>query len=107
MPAEEIPAEFVKRIRTISPTESTSSSSLSSELITRSNNFVRTTNRNAIDRSISDSSSNSADLFDSSYLESSIQNDVNHGIMTYQPIKLPSEPTLEELLVSDNIDNFL
>lgn len=103
MPAEEIPAEFVKRIRTISPTESTSSSSLSSELI-RSNNFVRTSNRNDIIRSISDSSSNSVDLFDTSQLENSLQNDVNHGIMAYQPIKLPSEPTLEELLVSINID---
>lgn len=102
MPIQELPGEFLR------PIESPSNSSLSSnssDVILINAHYVR----NSRSGSVSSTTTNSTQ--DES-LESNLnivpvinrtrsraQNEVEEEELMYQPIKLPTEPTLEELLV--------
>lgn len=107
MPVQELPEEFLKPIG--SPSNSSLSSNSSDVIINA--HYVRDS------RSISISSSNSTNIQDDDSIEANASN-VNYNNIRnrnvqidvgyddddedkYQPIKLPSEPTLEELLVSE------
>lgn len=101
MPEKQIPEEF-KPIS--SPSNSSLSSTTSSDVILINANYMRNS------RSTSSVSSTSTNLRDDESIESSVNNlnnrnrneieEVDEEEENYQPIKLPTEPTLEELLVS-------
>lgn len=99
MPAEELPEEFLK------PIESPSNSSLSSN----SSDVILINAHYVCDSRSASISSNTTSTQDDSF-EGNVNTNRNNNIrhhrdddeeeeVTYQPIKLPTEPTLEELLV--------
>lgn len=104
MPEEELPEEFIKPI--LSPSNSSLSSN-SSDIILINANYIRDS------RSVS-ISSNSTNIQDDESLDINSNNINLNSIRNvrsrcveeeeedekYEPIKLPTEPTLEELLVS-------
>lgn len=98
MPVQELPDEFLRPIG--SPSNSSLSSN-SSDVILINAHYVRNS------RSVSVSSSTQDESLEGSLNvapvinrnENRIQNDEDEGEAMYQPIKLPTEPTLEELLV--------
>lgn len=103
MPAEELPDEFLRPIG--SPSNSSLSSN-SSDVILINAHYVR----NSRSASVSSNSTNSTNQDDSLEGNGAIINvnrssldrilpDNDDEEVTYQPIKLPTEPTLEELLV--------
>lgn len=100
MPVQELPEEFLR------PIESPSNSSLSSnssDVILINAHYVR----NSRSESVSSSTTNTQDedSFEANVNVSANnsrnrhQNEMDEEEATYQPIKLPTEPTLEELLV--------
>lgn len=100
MPVQQLPEEFNK---TLGSPSNSSLSSTSSDVILVSPNYVR----NSRSPSVSSGSTNinDDDSIDSSVNANNIRNRNVHNNddieeeETYQPIKLPTEPTLEELLV--------
>lgn len=100
MPNEELPEEFIKPI--LSPSNSSLSSS-NSDVILINAHYVRDS------RSTSISSSNSTNVHDDDSFDLNVisrrngrhPNDIEEceEEEKYEPIRLPSEPTLEELLV--------
>lgn len=100
MPGQQLPEEFIK---TIGSPSNSSLSSNSSDVLLISPNFAR----NSRSASVSSGSNvNDDDSIESSVNANNIRNRNLHSNEdieeeeTYQPIKLPSEPTLEELLVN-------
>ena len=105
MPEQELPEEFIKPL--LSPSNSSLSSN-SSDIILINANYIRDS------RSVS-ISSNSTNIQDDESLDinsnninlNSIRNERSRHVEEeedekYEPIKLPTEPTLEELLVSSS-----
>lgn len=110
MPAQEIPEEFLSRA--ISSASSTASSTASSDLFFNHSRFIVNPSNQARSLSISSSNTNTynendEDIFDASieHPPVSIEPEEN-TLLTYAPIKLPSEPTLEELLVGRTIYDY-
>lgn len=108
MPVQELPEEFLR------PIESPSNSSLSSnssDVILINANYVR----NGRSASVSSSTASTQDdSFEANVVNASLSlnrarqlNGVEDDELMYQPIKLPTEPTLEELLVSALVPNGL
>lgn len=97
MPAEELPDEFLRPIG--SPTNSSLSSN-SSDVILINTHYAR----NSRSASVSSSATSTQDdLFEVNVANQNVsrrQRDNDDEENAYLPIKLPTEPTLEELLVS-------
>ena len=104
MPLQQLPEEFRKNPG--SPSNS-SLSSTSSDAILANANYSRNSRSTSI-------SSTSTNIHDDDSMESSVNaNNTRNRIMqnnqeeeSYQPIKLPSEPTLEELVVKFKFNLF-
>jgi hypothetical protein len=98
MPVQELPEDFLKPIG--SPSNSSLSSN-SSDVILINAHYIRNSRSGSISSSTNDDSfepnSNIANIVNRSNRN---HDDVEEEEATYQPIKLPTEPTLEELLVS-------
>lgn len=101
MPVQELPEEFLRPIG--SPSNSSLSSN-SSDVILINANYVR----NGRSASVSSSTTSTQDdSFEANVVNANLSlnrarqlNGVEDDELMYQPIKLPTEPTLEELLVS-------
>ena len=100
MPRQELPEEFLRTVG--SPTNS-SLSSHSSDIIIINTNYPE--NRTERSESLSSSTTNTQNDDQDSFeghliLENNRHPDINERVgPIYLPIKLPTEPTLEELLV--------
>lgn len=102
MPLQELPEEFSRPVG--SPTNSSLSSN-SSDMILINAHYIR----NSRSGSLSSSSATNDDSFEPNTSVSNIvdrnsnrngtHDEIEEEEATYQPIKLPTEPTLEELLV--------
>lgn len=101
MPIQELPDEFFRPIE--SPSNSSISSN-SSDVILIDAHYVRTSRSASVSSSTTTNTQDEEDSFDVNVQANHLQNrprDRNdeEEEVTYQPIKLPTEPTLEELLV--------
>lgn len=93
MPVQELPEEFLR------PIESPSNSSLSSnssDVILINAHYVRNSRSASVSSFTTSAQEESLEVISRRIQE----NDDNEDEVKYEPIKLPTEPTLEELLVS-------
>lgn len=103
MPLQELPEEF---LRPIGSPSSLSLSSNSSDMILINAHYIRNSRSGSMSSSVTNDDSfepniNVADIVDRNNINRNGNHDeVEEEEATYQPIKLPTEPTLEELLVS-------
>jgi hypothetical protein len=96
MPVEELPEEFLRPIG--SPSDSSLSSN-SSDVILINAHYLRNSRSPSTSSSILSTRNESRER--NVYLNASINHENSEQEPAYQPIKLPTEPTLEELLVND------
>lgn len=103
MPVQELPEEFLR------PIESPSNSSLSSnssDVILINAHYIRNIRSGSLSISTNDDSfePNVANMVNQNNVNRN-QDEVEGEEASYQPIKLPTEPTLEELLVRYELKN--